>query len=114
MSWTVVNVYNTTEFAEQCALELNDLANERGDDPYAVENADGTWTLSFNDDQSEHIDTNLYDDEVQEILARHKVNGEARFATVDNGCSMWEHVFEDGEYSFYEIDLADVEFNIEE
>lgn len=115
MGWHVDLVKNNTVISEECATELNALLPEYEREDgivYAYEEDDGVWMLHFDSEAMEHIDGWLYDKEVVDILLRHKINGEARFAKTDGdgGPQVWEHFWVDGVHDLRSKSLRDIDF----
>jgi len=112
MSWHVELICSSVELTEQCALELEALIGEEDSNYYGTHYTfehDGKRYLHFDENHDEHIDAHLWDDSVKDVLLRHKVNGEIRFAQLEQGASMWEHVYRDGVHTVVSVNLADIE-----
>lgn len=98
MGWYITNVSNTIKVTPECAAELAEKADWVFDDPEYVCDEDGL--ITFCEDHMEHMDY-LHEPIIQKVLMKHKVTGEATFASSqgDNKGQSWGHRFVDGKYT---------------
>lgn len=106
MAWQIALIENTININEDVATELF-AAQEAGEIsqwPWeSVEDVMWGTKLDFNSDHMEHMDF-LWDDKVQEILKRHKIEGVAKFGDLagDQFGQFWGYYF-DGKGDMLEL-----------
>jgi hypothetical protein len=89
MGWSISCLWNSLEIPEECGAELESLDLDL--DGYSP-------CLEFVEDHMEHMDC-LWREDVQAILAKHKVSGRVTFGSLegDNGNEFWGYEWTDGE-----------------
>lgn len=92
MAWTIGLISNTVTISEACEQELQQFADNLSLDSMVLEGK-----LFFDRDHYEHMDY-LKNPPVLETLAKHKVNGEITFGSLegDNSGRFWGYRFQDG------------------
>jgi len=97
MGWSIALISNDVEISSECAKDLW-KAVQKGDNPWYEED-EITWRgkLSFNSDHMEHMDY-MWNPKIQEVLAKHKVNGDITFGSLDgdNRGQFWGYRFTNG------------------
>ncbi len=101
MGWSIACVENTLVVPEECGEELRNLVEKTEDgEEYPVELDLYSYSpqLEFNVDHMEHMDC-LWREEVQAVLAKHKVSGRVCFGSLegDNSGDFWGYEWTNGE-----------------
>jgi len=101
MGWSIANLDNTVKISKSCMEDLKRFEEELGIDFYSDDE------LYFNSDHMEHMDY-LWNEEVLEVLKKHKVNGRVTFGSLegDNAGSFWGYDFKDGEVTHLEGEVV--------
>ena len=102
MGWYINCMHNDLKITEACAKELFESEqNQYSTIWYELDEVtDEDGVITFNSDHMEHMDY-LNDEDIQAILAKHKVNGEVHFNCADGDWAgdAWGHRFVDGKYT---------------
>lgn len=107
--WRINLVENTVNLTKECAQDLMKIEDiyelpwdpsYYGDQAWPTEDFGQGGFLFFNEDHYEHMDY-MWNEDVQAILLKHKVNGQIIFNSFegDNKGEAWGHVFKDGVYT---------------
>ena len=94
--WSIAELENTITVTEECVKDLFENGQEHEDEIWwSIEDVAYNDKLYFNPDHSEHMDY-LWNEKVQEILNKHKVEGRVCFADVegDSSGSFWGYRFD--------------------
>jgi hypothetical protein len=104
--WRINLVENNLEISKECAEELMKIEDtyslpwddyHYGEDAWPTENYGQGGNLFFDMGAYEHMDY-VWNEDVQAILLKHKVNGQIIFNSFDgdNSGKAWGYVFNDG------------------
>lgn len=101
--WSINLITNTVEITKECAEDLMAFETTQGyswdkyvfgDEAWPTENFGEGGYLFFDDDAYEHMDY-VHESELQEVLLKHKVNGEITFLDPETG-NTWGYRFMNG------------------
>lgn len=104
MSWSIGETVNTVKISNECAKELFEAQGENGEIWYNLEDVTYKGRVTFNSDHSEWMDWLAHNEELVEVLKKHKVRGDICFGSLegDNAGSFWGYRF-DGKGGMVEL-----------
>lgn len=97
MSWSIGVVENTVEISSKCAKELFAAQKKHGDEIwYELQEVTYEGKVTFNPDHMEWMDWLANNENLVEILKKHKVKGDICFGSLegDNAGEFWGYRFD--------------------